>query len=251
MLHNQRTAEQYEALPEDIKKEYKKIGDAYILQHDEDTGALKRARDREKRRADEAEETLGSVEGERDKLKKDLAKVGDPEKIKADALKDVQPKLDRAARLEQTLQSSELDRVAGEMAKKIGGDKNKVALLPHVASKLGVKMGDDDKPVVFVKGADGKESATKLDELEQTVRKDANLASLVIVSQATGGAGQPRTQQQQQGPGVPQFPAGGTGEKTFAQLNAAERLQLHRTDPDRFRELSNATRAEHVPQRLA
>ena len=49
------TKEAFEKLPDVLKSEYVANGDDYVLDVDgeEDTGALKRAKDREKQRADE------------------------------------------------------------------------------------------------------------------------------------------------------------------------------------------------------
>ena len=64
MLYNSRTQAEYDALPNDIKAEYKKTGDNYTLQHDEDVGAIKRARDREKQRADDLATDRDAIKAE-------------------------------------------------------------------------------------------------------------------------------------------------------------------------------------------
>jgi hypothetical protein len=224
MLHNTRTQAEFDSITEaSIKAEYKKSGDIYVLQHDEDVGALKRAKDRESAKVTELTTDLRKVESERDGFKAAAEKTGSPAQIadaaRTTALAEVKPKLDRADRLESSLKSTALETAALDIAKQIGGDKNAKALLPHVTGRIEVTLGDDDKPVIVIKDSAGK--ATKLTPADLTteLRSNKDLSSLVVVSRATGAAvGDPHKQ-----PGFVQSPAGGAGKK-FSEMTSAERV---------------------------
>jgi hypothetical protein len=80
MLKLKITKEEFEALPDAIKAEYKTSGEGYSLDVTgiEDTGALKRAKDRESELRKEAENKLAVAEArvvelESDTSKKDVA----------------------------------------------------------------------------------------------------------------------------------------------------------------------------------
>lgn len=216
----------YTAFPDNLKAEYKKSGDTYVLQHDEDTGELKRSKDREKVRADELAVKLSQEQSAHAITKADATKVGTPleiaTKAKAEALKEVQPKLDRADKLEMHLKTTSLSTAANDIATQVGGDKNKIALLPHIERRLDVVLDDNDQPQIVVKGADGKATTQKLEDLVKEVRADKNLASLVMVATPTGGVGRP----------TPQSPASSAGDKTksLEQMNMQERREYIKTN---------------------
>ena len=199
MLYNSRTQAEYDALPADVKAEYKKTGDAYTLQHDEDVGAIKRARDREKQRADDLATDRDTIKAERDTLATEAKKTGTPAQIaaeaKAAALKEVQPQLDRAVRLETSLKTQAMETTAADIAKQIGGDKNKIALLPTVERRIEVSLGDDDKAKIVVKDAAGKPTTLTPADLVKEIKADKNYASLVQVEAGSGGVGRQGQQQ--------------------------------------------------------
>jgi hypothetical protein len=223
MLRNGIDKAAFDALPDVLKAEYKATGDNYTLQHDEDVGALKRAKDREKERADGLAVELSTEKNAHANTRKDATKEGTPlqiaEAAKLKALEEVKPKLERADRLETRLKTSALNQTASELAAKIGGDKNKVALLPHIEKRLDVSLDDNDEVKLVIKGADGKPTALKIDDLEKEVRGDKNLASLVVVSAANGGVSRPVQ-------GVKQSPASSAGEKAplLRDMNKADRV---------------------------
>ena len=129
-------------------------------------------------------------------------------KRKKAALKEVQPQLDRAVRLETSLKTQAMETTAADIAKQIGGDKNKIALLPTVERRIEVTLGDDDKAKIVVKDAAGKPTTLTPADLVKEIKADKNYASLVQVEAGSGGVGR-----QQQEKFQPKSPAGGAGEK--------------------------------------
>jgi hypothetical protein len=208
MLKNKINATEFNAFPADspIRAEYTLSGSDYILQHDEPVGELKRAKDRETERANKLAVELSTEKAEHDATKNLAGSKDSPlkiaEKAKADALKEVEPQLKRAERLETRLKTQELSKTANDLALKVGGEKNKVAIMPHISSRLEVKLNENDEPVVVVKDANGVATALKPEDLEKEIRSNKDLAPLVLVAAANGGHGrQQQQQQQQQSPG--------------------------------------------------
>lgn len=223
MLKNTINADAFNTLPEAFKAEYKLTGDQYILQHDEDTGALKRARDREKERADTLAVDLSKEKNEHATTKAASTSKDSPLKIAEDAktaaMKEVEPKLKRLEVVETRLKTAALTQAASELATNIGGAKNKVALLPHIAGRLDVTLDENDEAQVVVKDIAGKPTALKLTDLETEIRANKDLSSLIVASAASGGAGR----QQNAGPGFKQSPASSAGtEKNFGNMTADE-----------------------------
>ena len=222
MLRNSIDKAAFDALPAPLQAEYKQTGDAFTLQHDEDVGAIKRARDREKQRADDLVTDRDAIKVERDRLDGEVKRVGSPAQIaakaKEDALLEVKPTLERAARLETSLKTQAMQAAAETVAKAIGGDKNKIALLPTVERRIDVTLGDDDKPKVVIKDAAGKPTALTTDDLVKEIRGDKNYASLVVVEAGSGGVGRPQTQQFQR----PQSPGSGASNVPLGKLPDAD-----------------------------
>lgn len=223
MLKNSIEKTAFDVLPDVLKGEYKEVANVYVLQHDEDTGALKRAKDREKVRADELATELAGEKNAHAATRAAATQAGSPleiaTKAKKEALDGVAPTLERAKRLETRVRESALATAATTLAGKIGGEKNKNALLPHIEKRLEVTLSDDDQAKIVVKSADGKASELTLDALEKEIRGNKDLASLVVVSTGSGAAGPPTRN------GVPavQLPASSAGKTDFNTMTMDER----------------------------
>lgn len=225
MLKNKLDKAAYDALTSaEVKAEYVPVGMEYILQHDEDSGELKRALDRSTKRETTLTDRLSAVEGELGTLKTEATRKGSPAEIAAaareEALKDAKPKLERAERLETRLKTTELSRTARELATKIGGEKNVVALLPHITSRLAVTLDENDEPIVVVNDIKGVATKLKTDELVTELKANKDLAPLVHVAVGSGGQGK---QPGKPGSFTPQSPASTAGEKNLGNMNDAER----------------------------
>lgn len=222
MLHNVRTQAQYDALPADIKAEYKKTGDdAFTLQHDADTGALTRALERERLAGETLSTKLNTVEGELDTLKSASSKTGSPAQIASEAreaaLAEVKPQLERAIRLETRLKTGAVTTTAMTLAKEVGGEKNAAALLPHVERRIAVKLDENDEPVIVINDAKGQATQLKTSDLVTELRANKDLAPLVTVAVGSGGQGkQPGTLV------VKQSPAGSAGETNIGTMTAEQ-----------------------------
>lgn len=187
------TKEQHEALNEAFKGEYKADGDNFVLDidGDEDTGALRRAKDREAQKARDAEAKANELQQQLDALSTDDArKTGDIKTLD----KSWQTKLDTQKTdfeakinvLTGHISKSLVDNVAMQIAHKISTAPK--VLIPHIKSRLKADF-DGDVPVTRVLDKDGKPSALTVDELANEFVADKDFSGIITASKATGGAG--------------------------------------------------------------
>lgn len=187
----------FEKLSDEIKKEYKagSSDDEFILdtEGDEDTGALKRAKDREaqlRREAEEraraAEEKLEGLEGDDARKKGDIATLEKSWQKKLDDQKnELTGKLTKAnAHIQRTL----VDNVAKDIAHKISNAP--AVLLPHIRSRIVADL-DGDEPVTRVLDASGKPSALTVEDLQKEFVANKDFSAIILASKASGGAGKP------------------------------------------------------------
>lgn len=191
MLKRKLTAEEHEGLSAEFKKLYKKVGDEFVLsvEGDEDTGALKRAKDRATAEAKTAKE-------ERDALKEELAALTDGDARKAGDIakleKSWQKKLDdQKATFEATIAKKDafirqtlVDNVARDVAGKISTAPG--LMLPHITKRLMADLSGDE-PVTKVLGADGKASNLTIEDLSKEFVANKEFSSIIVASKATGG----------------------------------------------------------------
>ena len=186
------TKEQFDKLSEGVKAEYIADGDGYKLDidGDEDTGALKRAKDREKELRQQAEEKLREAQEELDRISGDDArKKGDIATLE----KSWQKKLDdqkaeyegKVSKLSTHTTKTLVDNVASQIAHKISNAP--ALILPHIKARLKADF-DGDEPVTRVLDAAGKISALTVDELSAEFVANKDFSSIIIASKASGGA---------------------------------------------------------------
>lgn len=198
MLKNTVDQTAYDGLADNLKSEYVKTGDKFTLQHDEPAGELKRGKDRIAGELTEAKATITTLETKLSAVPSiDVVKAA----AKAELTAEFEPIKATLATRESQISTLLVEGTAKQLALSIGGTKNADALLPHVTSRLSAKLDGDTPAVVVMK--DGKPSELKVSDLETELRADARLSSLVIASQASGGAGRPITKSN--------TPAGGAG----------------------------------------
>lgn len=226
--------ETLEGLDESTQALYKEVEGGYQLNIEglpqpEDTSALKRAKDHEKKARQEAEKKLGEIEAREAQAREEAArKSGDIEALEkswnekhatALATKD-----DVIQSLESSLKGILVDNKAMELATKIAGD-NAPVLLPHVKQRLAVDKRDGSH-VTTVLDATGKPSALTIDELAEEFKANPVFASVIIGSKASGsGAKESRS-------GAPQ-------DKKWSEMTADERNSLYKSDPAKYRELKD------------
>lgn len=194
------TKAEFEKLNEAFKTEYKADGDNYILDVDgeEDTGALKRAKDRETQlrkdaetRERELQERLESIEGDDARKKGDIATLEKSWQGKLDKQKEEYE--GRIGKLSGYTTKSLVDNVALSIASKIS--KAPAIMLPHIRARLQADF-EGDEPKTRILDKDGKPSALTVEELSAEFVANKDFADIIIGSKASGGAGNPSSGQQ-------------------------------------------------------
>lgn len=232
MLKIKVTKEEYDALPEGVKTEYKASGDLYILDVEgyEDPGELRRARDREKQAAKDAREEADRLKREAEEAKNnnarntgDIAALEKSWKEKRDAdVKEREDKLKKKdAWAEKQLKEAVAEKIAAELS-----DSPKV-LLPHIKARLSADLSSDD-PTTIVLDANGQRSALTVAELVSEFRASPDFAAIIRGSKASGAGG---------GGGG----RGAGGSKNPKEMNDAERIKLNKENPAEFNRLFGET----------
>lgn len=188
--------EEFGKLPQDFQSEYEANDDGeYILKVEggEDTGALKRAKDHEKKRRKDAEEKVRELESQVTEIQSQLddAKEGGSSARE----RQLQKELDKVTKERDELNSSLggqldeilLDGVADKMSAELT-DSPKL-MRPHILSRLAVEV-ENGKRVTRVKDVDGEISAMTLDELKSEFQSNDEFASIIRGSEASGSGAQ-------------------------------------------------------------
>ena len=197
-LKKKLTKAEYEKLSEHIKAEYIEDGDGFRLDidGDEDTGALKRAKDREAQLRREAETKLREAQEQLDALGNDDArKKGDIQTLE----KSWQKKLDdskaeyesKLGKLTSHTKTQLVDNVAQQIASKISNAP--ALLLPHIKARLQADF-EGDAPVTRILDKDGKVSAMTVEELSAEFVANKDFSAIITASKASGGAGRSSNQ---------------------------------------------------------
>ena len=190
-LKKKLTKAEYEKLSDTLKSEYISDGDDYKLDldGDEDTGALKRAKDREtqlrrdaEKKAKELEEQLAAIsdtdarkKGDIETLEKSWQKKEGETKAAYDA---------RIAKLEGHIKTSLVDTVASQIAHKISSAP--ALILPHIKARLAADL-EGDAPSTKVLDKDGKVSAFTVEDLTKEFVANKDFSAIMIGSKASGG----------------------------------------------------------------
>ena len=194
-LKKKLTKAEYEKLSEHIKAEYIEDGDGFRLDidGDEDTGALKRAKDREAQLRRDAEAKLREAQEELDRINGDDArKKGDITTLE----KSWQKKLDdskaeyetKFGKLTSHTKTQLVDNVAQQIASKISNAP--ALLLPHIKARLAADF-EGDSPITRILDKDGKPSAMTVEELSAEFVANKDFSAIITASKASGGAGKP------------------------------------------------------------
>jgi hypothetical protein len=218
----------FDALSDAHKALYVVDGEGYKLnvEIDDDAPELRRAKEREKARADEAERKLAELNTRLEELEGgDARKRGDIATLE----KSWKDKLDAATKkatdtitalrtkVEQLMTDNSVTSLASEIFTKPSRD---VRLL-----KDRVKVEwDGDTPTLRVLDKDGKPSALSLDDLRKETVDNAEYKDILLGSRATGSGG---TGGNNRG-GAPKQPA---------EYSDAERIELYRTNRAEFERL--------------
>lgn len=232
----------YDALSEELKKEYKLVGVDYVLDLEgyEDPVELKRAKDREAQNAREAKALLTTTQAELDALKAAQGSLDDQAARKAGDIatleKSWQAKLDTSAaeftgklsKKDAYIQSQLVDSVAHQLAAKIAQSPS--IILPHIKARLQADL-TGDVPVTRVLDSTGKVSAMSLAELEKEFVTNPDFAAIIIASNGSGGGA----------PGGKQN--GGGAAKKLSEMTGTERAEYYKRDPAGFEREAAAVRS--------
>lgn len=194
----------YDALPADVKKEYKQTGDDYQLDLEgyEDPAELRRARDREKQEAADAKRDLAAEKARADKAER---KVTDLEKNGAS--------VDDAVKAKETEMQTKYDTDLGAATAKYEGLKNSVIkstkesnasalankistspglIIQPLAARFDVEIDENTHEVkTHILGKDGKRSASTVADLEKEALQNKEWAPILRGTRASGGGGAP------------------------------------------------------------
>lgn len=206
-------------LPADIQAEYVAEGDTYKLDVDgiEDTGALKRAKDRESQARRDAEARANELQSELDALGMDPKKKADiatlerswGEKLEQQKAAD-KAKIDKH---ETYIKSLLVDGAAEKLAREIS--TSPALIIPHIKARLQADL-TGDTPATRILDKDGKANpALKLEDLQKELVANPDFKAIIIASKASGG-GAPAQRPNQQMPA-----SGGNTDKPALLANAA------------------------------
>lgn len=197
-LKKKLTKAEYEKLSEHIKAEYIEDGDGFRLDidGDEDTGALKRAKDREAQLRRDAEAKLREAQEELDRINGDDArKKGDIatlEKSWQKKLEDQKTEYEgKLGKLTSHTKTQLVDNVAQQIAAKISNAP--ALLLPHIKARLAADF-EGDSPVTRILDKEGKVSAMTIEELSAEFVANKDFSAIITASKASGGAGRSSNQ---------------------------------------------------------
>lgn len=222
------TKEEYDALSDVLKAEYKGDGAGYILdtEPDEDTGALRSALDRVKEEARQLREAnLERERTEQERIRQGILAGGNVDEIRA-ALEQEREQL----RQEKDADISKKDQIIGRLlvddranvlAVKLAGKHAKL-ILPHIRSRLKVDFTADEPRAIVVTEA-GQPSTLSIDDLEKEFLKNPDFASILVGVDSSGGDTS-RTR-------------GGDASKKPNEYTEAERRELYQNNPALFHQL--------------
>lgn len=186
--------DEFDKLSESLQAEYQEKDGEYVLDLEgvEDTSALKRAKDHEKKRrqdaekkAKELEDQLQSLQDQIDDLDNKGGKEDNLSKKWEKKLQDREKELsDQITALKGNLQEILVDGVAKSMAAELSDSPS--LLMPHIKGRLIVDM-ENGKPVTKILDSDGELSASTLDEFKNEVSSNKEFAAIIRGSGASGG----------------------------------------------------------------
>ncbi len=222
--------EAYDALPDAVKAEYKTEGMDFVLDvegFEDPAPELRRARDREKQRAEDAEKKLAPLQAKvtelEDQLKLDPTKRGDIATLEASWKQKLADAEKAGTATADALRASVTKLLRDGAATALAGEISTAPnlLLPHLMSRLTVDF-DGDEPQLRVLGADGKISAFTVDDLKKEFVANQDFAAIIVGSKASGGGANGG---KQNGNGVP---------KKLADMSETERTEYSKSSPQEF-----------------
>lgn len=164
----------------------------------EDTGALKRAKDREKQEKQDAQKQVGELQEKLKELtdkanaesEEEAKKAGDIEALEnswKDKLAKRESELEGQINgLSETLRTLLVDKEADRIAAEIAVEGSASVLAPHIKSRLSVAERDG-KLTTIVNDEKGQVSALTLNDLKQEFANSKAFEPIVVGPRASGG----------------------------------------------------------------
>lgn len=212
----------YDALPDDVKKEYKATGDDYTLDLDgyEDPAELRRARDREKEAAADAKREAAAEKRRADAAEGKVTDLEKSGKSVDDAVKAKETELTTKHEAEKTALTTKLEGLSKSVINSTknslaSGLANKISTSPDLladklAARIDVEIDENTHEVKhYIIGTDGKRSASTMADLEKEALKNPSWAPILRGTRGNGGGGAPPSPggsgapRSQQTPGTP------------------------------------------------
>lgn len=234
-LKRKLTKDEYDALPDVLKAEYKGDGAGYVLdtEPDEDTAALRSALDRVKAErltaAEEArvlrEEKARLAAEEEQRIRDGIIAGGNVAEIRA-ALEQERENL----RTELTGQISNKDKViakllvddrALQLAVQLAGERSAL-ILPHIRQRLSADFTGDEPRCVVVSETGGP-STLSIEDLKKEFLNNQLFASILVGVDSSGGGASRQS--------------GGGASKKPNEYTEAERVALYQSNPAEFHRL--------------
>lgn len=230
-----------DGLPADVAKEYKKVGEEFVLDvSGDDNTALLNAKNHEKTarqaaeaRARELQTALDTTNEQLDEMRRGAIPKGDVEALEGSWKTKLTAAETAAKAREKTLQGHLdgllCDNVAISIASKISTAPD--LLLPHIRARLQSEEVDG-KMVTRVKDAAGLLSAATIEDLTTEISNDKRYASVIIGTKGSGSGGADGEKGGK-----------GGGSKKLSEMGDKERTELYKSDPATFNRLKAEAQA--------
>lgn len=214
----------YNALDDAQQTLYEQVGDEFVLKVEgaPDASEIERLKQHnekligEKRQRDEA---ARQAQAERERIEQEAAKKnGDFEALEKSYQQKLQEREDELNALRQQQDTQRVNTAASQLAQQLSDNQsNQMLLQRFIKDRLSVVDGQ-----VKVTDADGKPSASTIDDLANEFKTSGVYDSLLTGTRASGTGGQGQ---------------GGTADKLPSEYTEAERVELAKTNPEQFKRL--------------
>lgn len=221
-----------DGVPADVAKEYKEVDGQFVLDLvGDDLTPLINAKQHVKDELTQAKTKLAKAEEDLLQMRRGAVPKEDLEAIET-SYKEKITNLETANKdalsiSEKRLKNATVKAAALKIASELSDSP--ALMLPYISKRLSVEFGDDDEAIIRVKGADGKASALTIEDLKKDLVANSDLTPIIRGSKGTGGQNTPPNAQQQQ--------QNGGGAVKLADMTEAQRVAMHRADPEGFKKL--------------
>lgn len=189
------TKDEFDALSEELQKEYKENNGEYILDvegaiDENEVASLRRAKEREAQQAKELREQKEELENRLAEIdNNDARKRGDIETLekswKEKYDKDTQELQQRLEQRDSHIKTVMRDNVASELARSIS--KSPRLMERYLRDRITVDF-DGENPVTRILDEEGKPTALTVDDLKKEVVANPDFADIIVAGRGSGSA---------------------------------------------------------------